>query len=76
MLRRNTIQLWQEIFVIGFFSLYMMENWSTMSAFSDKTLFSYVEKWISRTISTGVNKIQDLFTNFLFIMKKLVFGVR
>jgi hypothetical protein len=35
----------------------------------------YVERRILGTIGIGVQKIQDLSTNFLFMTKKLVFGV-
>jgi hypothetical protein len=37
--------------------------------------FPYIERLILRTIGIGAHKIQDLFLNFLFITKRLVFGV-
>jgi hypothetical protein len=44
--------------------------------FTDEACFHYVERCILRPISIGVQKVQDLFTNSLFVMKKLVFGVQ
>jgi hypothetical protein len=37
--------------------------------------FPYVDRWIVRTIGIGVQKIQFLFMNFLFMTKRWVFGV-
>jgi hypothetical protein len=44
--------------------------------FSDEAWFSLCGEVNSQNNSTDVQKIQDSFTNFLFMMKKLVFGVR
>ena len=38
--------------------------------------FHYLDRWILRTASTGVQKIQNLFTNSLVMMNKLVFDVQ
>jgi hypothetical protein len=44
--------------------------------FTMTPVFPYIEGWILKTISIEVQKIQDLFTDFLFMMKRLVFSVR
>jgi hypothetical protein len=43
--------------------------------FPMKPDFPCMGRWILRTVGIEEQKIQDLFTNFLFMMKKLVFGV-
>jgi hypothetical protein len=69
------ICLWEYIFVITFFSLYMMEKLIRSCFFLMMPCFHYIERFILRTIDIGAHNIQDLFTYFLFIMKILVFCV-
>lgn len=51
-------------------------HWSTISVFFflKNCRFPYTEKWIPRTVSIGMQKIQELFMNFFCMMTKVVFG--
>ena len=48
---------------------------SQLVFFTDEACFHYVERWILRPVGIVVQKIQDLFTDSLFMKKKLMFGV-
>jgi hypothetical protein len=73
MLWKNMIQLWEEIFVTGFFGLYMKQKFIHNQCYSWwRLIFLDVEKWILRIVSSGVQKIQDLLANFCVMKSCLV----
>lgn len=60
------------IFSTGFVGLHVGEaDPQLLSFLTMRAGFPYLEKWILRT-GIGVQRIENLFTNFLFMMKKRV----
>jgi hypothetical protein len=51
---------------IGFFGVYVTEKLFAVSAFPIRPVF---HPW--STVSVGAEKIQDLFTNFVFMSKEI-----
>jgi hypothetical protein len=69
------IRLQEHIRVTGFFRLYTMKKLMHSFFLSDEAWFSFCGGVLT-TAGIGMKKIQDIFTNSLFITKILVFGVR
>lgn len=70
------IHLREEIFVIGFFGVYMIEKLIYNECVCYETWYSFLVEVNSQKNRPGVQKMQELFTNLLFMTKTLALHIR